>query len=62
MNNIPTYFEALRWASLFIRKNQGDENAPELILMDTMEWSRTELIMHYREKLFPEQWRNFKPL
>ncbi|MBF7129505.1 peptide chain release factor N(5)-glutamine methyltransferase [Pediococcus pentosaceus] len=60
MNNIPTYFEALRWASLFIRKNQGDENAPELILMDTMEWSRTELIMHYREKLFPEQWEKFQ--
>ncbi|KRN94294.1 peptide chain release factor N(5)-glutamine methyltransferase [Pediococcus stilesii] len=56
MNNNPTYFEALRWASLFIDEHGGDENAPQILIMNTMEWTRTELIMHYRERLRPEQW------
>jgi release factor glutamine methyltransferase len=60
MNNNPTYFEALKWASLFIQGIHGDENAPELIMMDTMNWSRTELIMHYRERLLSEQWKKFQ--
>lgn len=59
MNN-PTYFEALKWASLLIQEHHGDENAPELIMMDRMEWNRTELLVHYRQQLRLDQWQQFQ--
>ena len=54
MNKI-TYFEALKWASLFIT----DKSSPRIYFMDTMDWSNTDLIVHYRDALTVEQWAEF---
>lgn len=36
------------------------KNAPKLIMMDRMEWNRTELLVHYRQQLRLDQWQQFQ--
>lgn len=60
MNNTPTYFEALQWASLFIQESKGDENAPQILMMDELKWTRTELILNYRKQMDEKHWHQFQ--
>lgn len=59
MNN-PTYFEALQWASLFIKKHHQDEYSGELLILDQHNWTHSELIMHYREAMPSAEWATFQ--
>lgn len=52
-------YEALQWASSFLRKNQREEHASELALRHVLGVDRTELLARMREPLREEDWQKF---
>ncbi|WP_100486804.1 peptide chain release factor N(5)-glutamine methyltransferase [Sporolactobacillus pectinivorans] len=51
-------FEALRWASSFLKEHHRDENIGEILLESRLHLSRTDLLADLKEPLFPqdEEW------
>ncbi|HDX9587228.1 TPA: peptide chain release factor N(5)-glutamine methyltransferase [Bacillus pseudomycoides] len=52
-------YEALKWASSFLREHGRDENAGEIVLCHVLKTNRTGLMMNMREELTAEQERTF---
>ncbi|TGA99742.1 peptide chain release factor N(5)-glutamine methyltransferase [Sporolactobacillus shoreae] len=47
-------FEALRWASSFLKEHHRDENIGEILLENRLHLSRTDMLIENRELLTPE--------
>ncbi|MFI8706928.1 peptide chain release factor N(5)-glutamine methyltransferase [Bacillus sp. NPDC077411] len=52
-------YEALKWASSFLREHGRDENAGEIVLCHVLKTNRTGLMMNMREELTEEQEKTF---
>lgn len=49
-----TYFEVLKRASSFLEENDLSPFAAEWLLRERLEWSKTDLVKHYREPMIAE--------
>ncbi|MCH5462112.1 peptide chain release factor N(5)-glutamine methyltransferase [Lactobacillus sp. LC28-10] len=46
-----TYYEALKWASLFVQKNHLDESAATFLLQELSHLDQTHLLIKYRQPI-----------
>ncbi|MED1202908.1 peptide chain release factor N(5)-glutamine methyltransferase [Heyndrickxia acidicola] len=53
-------YEALRWASSFLKEHQRDENAAEILLCHYLQFSRARLLAEIRMELSEDVWIPFK--
>lgn len=55
----PTFFEALRWASIFLEQRQ-QEDAGRFLLLERQNWISTQLLLRYREPMPAAIWHQFQ--
>jgi len=53
-------YEALNWASSFLKEHGRDENAGELLLMWILDWNRARLLSELRMELLKREYERFK--
>lgn len=59
VNNIKTVYEALQWASSFLKENNREEHVAELAMRHCLRVSRAHLLARLRDFLTEEQWQQF---
>lgn len=52
-------YEALHWASSYLKEHKRDENAGEILLRHTLKISRSELLANLREEIEPNHFNTF---
>ncbi|MTV82505.1 peptide chain release factor N(5)-glutamine methyltransferase [Secundilactobacillus folii] len=55
-----TYYEALKWASLFIQDNHLDQSAAKYLLQELAHLDQTHLLLKYREPMSDLLWDWFQ--
>jgi release factor glutamine methyltransferase len=55
-------YEALKWASSFLREKEREEHAAEVLLLHVLEVNRTELLMQMRDMIDDAQMNAFKDM
>ncbi|MEG0550014.1 MAG: peptide chain release factor N(5)-glutamine methyltransferase [Vagococcus sp.] len=60
MVNSNTYFEVLKWASSFLEKNNIETYVAEYLLLEKKQWTKTELLLHFKEEMPKEEQYQFK--
>lgn len=55
-------FEALKWASSYLKEHNREEYAAELLLRYSLQMSRSEMLIKFREDIEDEQFRGFQKL
>ncbi|MFS0613461.1 peptide chain release factor N(5)-glutamine methyltransferase [Lederbergia ruris] len=53
-------FEALKWASSYLKKHNRDENAGEWLLLWILNMDRSKLLAEQRMSLTEDQWHHFE--
>lgn len=56
----PTYFEALKWASLFVQKSDLEEAATRFLLLERYDWRETDLLVRYQEVMPDAVWHQYQ--
>ncbi|EOR24113.1 N5-glutamine S-adenosyl-L-methionine-dependent methyltransferase [Niallia nealsonii AAU1] len=55
-------FEALKWASSYLKDHNREEYAAELLLRHSLQVSRSEMLIKFREDMEDEQFESFQKL
>jgi len=55
-----TYAEVLDWASSFLREIRHSSFVAEWLMRERLDWSKTDLIMHYNDEMPSEQREQFE--
>ena len=55
-------FEALKWASSYLKEHDREEYAAEILLKHSLQVSRSEMLIKFREEMEEEQLESFKKL
>lgn len=55
-------YEALKWASSFLKEHGRDENVGEIALKHILDCNRTELLLNMREDLAEHRWMQFQEM
>lgn len=58
-NQTVTYYEVLHRASSFLEKNNHSAFAAEWLLRERLNWTKTDLVKHYREEMPKKQMDQF---
>lgn len=53
-------YEALKWASSFLKKHQAEERVAEMLLLHYLNYTKTDLLLHMRDELPPEIEKKWK--
>ncbi|MHC9536685.1 peptide chain release factor N(5)-glutamine methyltransferase [Dellaglioa sp. BT-FLS60] len=56
----PTYYEALKWASLCIEKHKLEVESAQWLLLERLNWSMTDLLMHYQTEMPQADWQQYQ--
>ena len=55
-------FEALKWASSYLKDHNREEYAAELLVRHTLQVSRSEMLIKFREDMEDEQFESFQKI
>lgn len=56
----PTYYEALKWASLCIEEHKLEVESGQWLLLERLSWSTTDLLMNYQTKMPKNEWQQYQ--
>lgn len=56
----PTYYEALKWASLCIEEHKLEVESGQWLLLERLGWSTTDLLMNYQTKMPKNEWQQYQ--
>lgn len=55
-----TYFEVLHWASSFLEESGKEKYIAEYLLLERLNWSKTDLLVHFKEVMPQEILQQFE--
>ncbi|WP_125545968.1 peptide chain release factor N(5)-glutamine methyltransferase [Levilactobacillus lindianensis] len=60
MTNAHTYLTALRWGEDQLQVTSADSVAAQYLLLESHQWSFTQLVQHYRELMPSVEWETYQ--